>query len=149
MKVILTALLLVILPVAGCTGSEGGAGEVLGTSAESTFTEATLASAAEAGESARGEAPNRPDVVLRVEGGRGTRFSGICAAGEEETIIKGEVPKRFVYDGLEGLPFSCRIQKRDEGSGNLKVILISRGVTRSVQQTDARDDTIRVSHESG
>ncbi len=83
-------------------------------------------------------------VTLRVEGDRGTRFSGICSADGQQTVISGQVPKLFNYN-LSGQKISCRIQKQS-GNGDLRVILLANGTTKSVQQTNAPKGTINVTY---
>ncbi len=93
-----------------------------------------------------GEEPGgRPEVVLRLEGGPRTSFSGLCSVGDEQSVLDGQVPKRFTFDP-GGQELSCRIQKRDDGRGALKIILIAGNTTRSVQQTNAPGGTISVSY---
>jgi hypothetical protein len=60
--------------------------------------------------------------------------------------VVGRVPQRYAFADPDGRPFSCRIQKQSAGPGNLRVILLAGGATRSVQQTDARGGTITVSY---
>ena len=85
-------------------------------------------------------------VTLRVEGDRKTAFSGVCSSGNEDTVIRGIVPKRFTYDLPEGRKLDCRIQKQDSGNGSMRIILLARNATRSVQQTNKRGGTINVSY---
>ena len=87
----------------------------------------------------------QPDAVLRLEGDPETTFSGNCTAGAEVSVIGGQVPKRYRFD-LNGQELSCRIQKRNPGSGSLRVVLLSGNNTRSVQQTNSTDSVIRLSH---
>jgi hypothetical protein len=86
-----------------------------------------------------------PEVVLRLEGGPKTTFSGLCSVGNEQSVLGGKVPKRFTFDP-RGRELSCRIQKRDDGRGALKIILIAGNTTRSVQQTNAPGGTINLSY---
>ena len=93
-----------------------------------------------------GEEPGgQPEVVLRLEGGPKTTFSGLCSVGDEQSVLDGKVPKRFTFDP-RGRELSCRIQKRDDGRGALKIILIAGDTTRSVQQTNAPGGTINLSY---
>ena len=93
-----------------------------------------------------GEEPGaQPEVVLRLEGGPKTTFSGLCSIGGEQNVLDGRVPKRFTFDP-EGRELSCRIQKRDKGRGALKVVLIAGNTTRSVQQTNSPGGTINLSY---
>jgi hypothetical protein len=93
-----------------------------------------------------GEEPGgQPEVVLRLEGGPKTTFSGLCSVGDEQNVLDGKVPKRFTFDP-RGRELSCRIQKRDDGRGALKIILIAGNTTRSVQQTNAPGGTINLSY---
>ncbi len=95
-----------------------------------------------------GEEPGgQPEVVLRLEGGPRTTFSGLCSVGAEQSVLEGKVPKRFTFDP-RGRELSCRIQKRDDGRGALKIILIAGNTTRSVQQTNAPGGTINLSYSS-
>ena len=93
-----------------------------------------------------GEEPGgQPEVVLRLEGGPKTTFSGLCSVGGEQNVLDGRVPKRFTFDP-KGRELSCRIQKRDGGRGALKIILIAGNSTRSVQQTNSPGGTINLSY---
>ena len=93
-----------------------------------------------------GEEPGgQPEVVLRLEGGPKTTFSGLCSVGDDQNVLDGKVPKRFTFDP-RGRELSCRIQKRDDGRGALKIILIAGNTTRSVQQTNAPGGTINLSY---
>ena len=65
-----------------------------------------------------GEEPGGPpEVVLRLEGGPKTTFSGLCSVGDDQNVLDGRVPKRFTFDP-GGRELSCRIQKRDGGRGH-------------------------------
>ena len=86
-----------------------------------------------------------PAVSLRLEGDPGTTFSGICNVGGKESVLSGRIPKRYAFDP-RGQRLSCRIEKRDSGGGNLKVILIAGDTTRSVQQTNTRGSVVNVSY---
>jgi hypothetical protein len=93
-----------------------------------------------------GEDPHgKPEVLIRLEGDPKTTFSGLCSVGEERNVLSGQVPKRFAFD-LKGRRISCRIEKRDGGTGDLKVVLVAGETTRSVQQTNAPGGTINVSY---
>ena len=83
--------------------------------------------------------------MLRLEGRPKTTFSGLCSVGGDQDVLDGRVPKRFTFDPA-GRELSCRIQKRDDGRGALKIILIAGNTTRSVQQTNAPGGTISVSY---
>ena len=87
----------------------------------------------------------KPEVVIRLEGDPRTTFSGLCSVGEEQIVLSGRVPKRFDFD-LKGRLLSCRIEKRDGGTGDLKVLLVAGEATRSVQQTNAPGGVIKVSY---
>ncbi len=93
-----------------------------------------------------GEEPGgQPEVVLRLEGGPKTTFSGLCSLGDEQSVLDGKVPKSFTFDP-RGRELSCRIQKRDESRGALKIVLVAGNTTRSVQQTNAPGGTINLSY---
>ena len=93
-----------------------------------------------------GEEPGgRPEVVLRLEGGPRTAFSGLCSVGNERSVLSGRVPKRFTFNP-RGRQLSCRIEKRDENRGALKVILVAGNTTRSVQQTNSPQSVVNVSY---
>ncbi len=114
----------------------------LSTTPETTGEETT----ASPGEGTLGSSPvEAPEAVLRLEGDGGTRFSGICEVGGEESVLSGEVPKRFTFADLGGSELACRIQKQDERNGVLRVIVLSGDTTRSVQQTNSPGGTIEVS----
>ncbi len=86
-----------------------------------------------------------PDILLRLEGDTKTTFSGICTVGGEESVISGQVPKLYRFEP-NGRDLSCRIQKRDPGNGNLRVVLLSGDDTRSVQQTNSPEGIVRLSY---
>jgi len=86
-----------------------------------------------------------PDVMIRLEGDPSTTFSGLCSVGAEQNVLSGRVPKRFEFD-LKGQRLSCRIEKRDDEKGDLKVVLAAGETTRSVQQTNTPGGVINVSY---
>jgi hypothetical protein len=86
-----------------------------------------------------------PDVMIRLEGDPRTTFSGLCSVGEAQKVLSGQVPKRFEFD-LKGQQLSCRIEKRDNEKGDLKVVLVAGETTRSVQQTNTPGGVIKVSY---
>jgi len=164
-----------LLLASGCAGSDGASEDGSLTVDRADFTEGTLASSSQGAPTAPGGATSSPapsspapgadaslpesttaeqqpssrgpnDVLIRVEGAPGTRFSGLCSVGQEESVLAGRVPKRYAYDGLGGRSLSCRIQKQSAGRGNLRVILLAGGSTRSVQQTTTRGGTISVTY---
>jgi hypothetical protein len=108
---------------------------MLETTRESRPPEVTL------GDDAGGE----PEVVIRLEGDPRTTFSGLCSVGAEQKVLSGQVPKRFEFD-LKGRQLSCRIEKRDNKKGDLKVVLVAGETTRSVQQTNTPGGVIKVSY---
>jgi len=87
----------------------------------------------------------KPDVMIRLEGDPRTTFSGLCSVGEAQKVLSGQVPKRFQFD-LKGQRLSCRIEKRDNEKGALKVVLATGETTRSVQQTNTPGGIIKVSY---
>jgi hypothetical protein len=142
---------LLIASCSGDTGTSSGGGESTGGSGaheESTAispprnpetTEGALP------EATLGPGPASQAVLLRFEGDPGTTFSGICAVGGEESVLSGRIPKRYAFDP-RGQRLSCRIEKRDPRSGDLRVILIAGDTTRSVQQTNTRGGVINISY---
>jgi hypothetical protein len=88
----------------------------------------------------------QPGVVVRLEGDPKTTFSGLCSMGKERNVLSGQVPKRFAFD-LKGRKLSCRIEKQDGGTGDLKVVLVAGETTRSVQQTNSPGGSIKISYE--
>jgi hypothetical protein len=85
------------------------------------------------------------DVIIRLEGDPQTTFSGLCSVGAAQKVLSGQVPKRFEFD-LKGQKLSCRIEKRDNEKGDLKVVLVAGETTRSVQQTNTPGGVINVSY---
>jgi len=85
------------------------------------------------------------EVVIRLEGDPETTFSGLCSVGEDQKVLSGQVPKRFEFNP-KGQQLSCRIEKQDEKTGDLKVVLVAGETTRSVQQTNAPGGVIKVSY---
>jgi hypothetical protein len=146
------AVLFAVFTLAACSGETGQSGgdpargeEPRGTSAPS----ATVAQeTTEEGppKITLGEEPGgSPEVVLRLEGGPKTTFSGLCSVGGRQSVLGGRVPKRFTFDpGSREL--SCRIEKRDDERGALKIVLVAGDTTRSVQQTNSPGATINVSY---
>ena len=162
-RVPVAALLAVLLLLAGACSDNTGrdSGENPGSAkTSSNFEEGTLAStktvqeeeeetvSSPLPEATLGAEPNSPGVVLRLEGDPKTTFSGFCTVGGEVSVLLGRVPKRYAFD-LDGKRLSCRIQKKDSGRGDLKVILTADDTTRSVQQTSSRDGFIGISYRGG
>lgn len=152
-------LLAVLLLVGACSGETnrdagGGAGDSReGSGSGGVATPTTVlgpeTTADEPPEITLGEEPgDRPEAILRLEGGPRTIFSGLCTVGGQENVLSGRVPKRFTFD-LNGSELSCRIEKRDQNRGALKVVLIVGDTTRSVQQTNSPGATMTVSYGGG
>jgi hypothetical protein len=83
--------------------------------------------------------------VIRLEGDPKTTFTGLCSVGQKQNVLSGRVPERFTFD-LVGERLECRIEKRDENDGDLKVVLVAGDTTRSVQQTNSPDSVINISY---
>lgn len=133
----------------GCSDTlSGGATEPVGSTEESSSTGPARTDEPGSLEGTLKPRSGKPDVTLRVEGGRGIRFSGLCTVSQKDTAFTGEVPRQFTYH-LEGQKLSCRIQKQDSGDGSLRVILLAGDTTRSVQQTSSRNGTIDISYSGG
>jgi hypothetical protein len=138
----LISLVVLAVLVGGCATEESppetGQREEFreGTLSSNKTTETTASLQEGAGSSGQG-------ILLRVEGGQGIRFSGLCTVGDREYVISGAPSKTYTF---EDRPFSCRIQKQDSTGGNLKVTVVSGDSTRSVQQTNAEGGTVDVSH---
>jgi len=141
------------LLIASCSNDTGSQGT--GPTRKSDgFKEGTLVSSSR-GPETTAEAPrpeatlgpeaNSPAVLLRLEGDPGTTFSGICVVGSKQSVLSGRIPKSYAFDP-RGRKLSCRIEKRDPGRGDLKVILVAGDTTHSVQQTDNRGNVIKVSY---
>jgi hypothetical protein len=152
MKALVAALLTVFLFAGGCSGDDSGEGA--GSPGEATGPEGTLVSSntrqekTEPLEATLGTEPDSPGVVLRLEGDPKTTFSGICTVGGKQSVLSGQVPKRYTFHP-EGQRLSCRIQKQDPGRGSLKVILAAGDTTHSVQQTSVRGGVISISYKGG
>jgi hypothetical protein len=86
-----------------------------------------------------------PEVVIRLEGDPETTFSGLCSVGEARKVLSGQVPKRFEF-APKDQRLSCRIEKRDNQKGELKVVLAAGETTRSVQQTNTPGGVIKVAY---
>ena len=154
MKVLVAASLVFFsLLIASCSNDTGSQGT--GPTRKSDgFKEGTLVSSSR-GPQTTAEAPppeatlgpelNSPAVLLRLEGDPGTSFSGICVVGNKQSVLSGRIPKSYAFDP-RGRKLSCRIEKRDPGRGDLKVILVAGNTTRSVQQTNTRGNVINVSY---
>ncbi len=155
------ALLAILLLTGACSGetngnatgdggnSRGGSGS--GGAASPTTVSGSATTPEEPPEITLGEEPGgRPEAILRLEGGPDTTFSGLCTVGGREDVVSvgGRVPKRFTFD-LDGSALACRIEKRDQNRGALKVVLITGDTTRSVQQTNSPGATMNVSYRGG
>lgn len=145
--------LLAVLLLAACSGDAGQSGGDPNRK-ERSGEETTVTTTVEQETTAEGqpkitlgeEPGGSPQVVLRLEGGPKTTFSGLCSVGDQQSVLGGQVPKRFTFDpGNREL--SCRIQKRDDGRGALKVVLVDGDTTRSVQQTNSPGGTINISYD--
>ena len=121
--------------VAGCT--RGGQ-----ESEQAEHTEARTTTEKAEEEKAGSGSPSA--VVLDIEGTSKTEFSGVCAVGDEENAIEGQVPERFVYD-LKGRKLDCKIRKVDNAAGELKVLLTAPG-NHIVQQTSAPEGVINLTY---
>jgi hypothetical protein len=147
------SLVLFSLLIASCSRDTGS--QSTGPTRKSDgFEEGTLVSSSK-GPETTAEAPppeatlgpemDSPAVLLRLEGDPETTFSGICVVGNKQSVLSGRIPKSYAFDPRGG-KLSCRIEKRDPGKGDLKVILVAGDTTRSVQQTDTRGNVINVSY---
>jgi hypothetical protein len=151
--VVAASLVFLSLLIASCS-SDTGSQSTGPTRKADGFEEGTLVSSSK-GPETTAEAPppeatlgpelDSPAVLLRLEGDPGTTFSGICVVGSNQSVLSGRIPKRYAFDP-RGRKLSCRIEKRDPGRGDLKVILVVGDTTRSVQQTDKRGNVINVSY---
>ncbi len=150
-------LLAMLLFVGACSDETRNADKENNPPKEKTeVTQETTTSAPTTGLETTGESPppeitlgddpsGKPDVVIQLEGDPETTFSGLCSVGKERSVLSGQVPKSFAF-GLKGRQLSCRIEKRDRGAGDLKVVLVAGEATRSVQQTNAPGGVIKVSY---
>lgn len=138
-------MLIGLLLVAGCSTEETTGGERTRKVTEGTLSLPEAPETTGGGTTSGGTVGAQPDVLLRLEGDPKVTFSGICTAGAEDSVISGQVAKVYRFD-LNGQNLSCRIQKRDPGSGSLRVVLLAGDDTRSVQQTSSRESVIRLSY---
>ena len=147
----LFALILLLAACSEKTGQKGGdpnRREVPRTAATPPATTGPESTAEGPPKITLGEEPGgAPQVVLRLEGSPKTTFSGLCSVGGQQNVLGGKVPKRFTFDP-GGRELSCRIQKRDDNRGALKIILIAGDTTRSVQQTNSPGSTINVTYKN-
>jgi hypothetical protein len=148
---LLFALILLLAACSEKTGQRGGdpnRREVPRTAATPPATTGPESTAEGPPKITLGEEPGgAPQVVLRLEGSPNTTFSGLCSVGGQQNVLGGKVPKRFTFDP-GGRELSCRIQKRDDNRGALKIILIAGDTTRSVQQTNSPGSTINVTYKN-
>lgn len=147
--------LLAVLLLAACSGDAGQSGgdpnrkERSGEETAVTTTVGQETTADGQPKITLGEEPGgSPQVVLRLEGGPKTTFSGLCSVGDQQSVLGGQVPKRFTFDPGDR-ELSCRIQKRDDNRGALKIVLVAGDTTRSVQQTNSPGGTINVTYRDG
>lgn len=139
----LLSLVLMTVLVSGCTTEEPAPPR---TGDREDFKEGTLSSSKTAETTSslqEGTAGSGEGILLRVEGSKRTRFSGLCTVGDREYVINGAPSKTYSF---KESPFSCRIKKQDPTGGNLKVTVVSGDSTRSVQQTNAEGGIVDVSH---
>jgi len=154
-KILIAVLLAAAMSAAGCTettsiNSGGPTGAAPGPTSSASSPPSTMGMETTAGtgtlETSHG---GEPDVVLRVEGDSGVTFSGLCEVGDQEAVLGGgRVPERYEFT-TRGKRLSCRIQKQDSGDGDLKVTLLARGSTHSVQQVNTPDSAINVTYDGG
>jgi hypothetical protein len=149
-----TLLVVVLFFVGACTDDEKNRTNDEPPEQKTEMTEETtsLATTLETTEDSRppevtlgDDSGGEPDVMIRLEGDPSTTFSGLCSVGEAQKVLSGQVPKRFEFD-LKGQRLSCRIEKRDDEKGDLKVVLAAGETTRSVQQTNTPGGVINVSY---
>ena len=89
------------------------------------------------------------DVVLRIAGEKGTRFSGVCSAGEEKRDISGQAPKSFEYELNDDRQLTCEIRKQGGQDAALNVVLESEN-SRSLHRSVGGDDiVIRLTYQDG
>ncbi len=97
-------------------------------------------------EAAQGESANTAEAVLRIEGDPQTKFSGSCAVGDQEReAIAGRARESFDYE-LDGQRLTCEIS--NETGGKMEVIL-EVGNDRSVQSTNVKGATMRLTYSEG
>ncbi|WP_047865246.1 hypothetical protein [Rubrobacter aplysinae] len=141
----LLIMLILTLVIGGCSGGDDPPETTSGEFQEGTISSGGQEDPAGGTSSLPGGTTGSPgETVLRVEGGKRTRFSGLCMAGDREYVISGRPSRTYSF---EESSFSCRIQKQDSGGGNLKVTVVSGDSTRSVQQTNAGGGVVNVSHD--
>ena len=97
-------------------------------------------------EAAQDESANTGEAVLTIEGDPKTKFSGSCAVGDHEgEAIAGHPRESFEFE-LDGQRLTCEI--RNETGGDMEVVLED-GNDRSIQSTNAKGATIRLSYSEG
>lgn len=65
------------------------------------------------------------EVRLKINGKRGTPFTGTCSIGDEEREVSGQVPERFVYEP-EGRKVECELRNEGPDAGQLKFFVDAR-----------------------
>ncbi|CAN5902803.1 hypothetical protein BH23ACT11_BH23ACT11_17200 [soil metagenome] len=144
MKPMVMLSVAVILAI-GCSQDSSTSRDRTGDFLEGTLSQPEAAETTGSGTTSGRTGSIEPEIIVRVEGDTKVVFSGFCTAGGEESVIGGKVPKLYRFD-LNGEDLSCRIQKRDPGTGSLRVILLAGDNTRSVQQTRSQDSIIKLSY---
>lgn len=71
-------------------------------------------------------------LTLKIQGAKGTEFSGTCTVGSEEHDVSGQVPQSFEYS-LDGEKLECEIRNQNADAGALKIVLVGDGI-HAVQQ---------------
>lgn len=128
-------------------GPLSGLGERISRAVHEAVSGAVAAAKEEAERADAGDVEAAPgEAVLALVGAEGTRFSGTCTIGGEESEIGGQVPARYTFDlGEDGI--ECEVRKTDSG-GTLKVIFAAGG-SRSVQSTTGSGSTITIAYDDG
>ncbi len=115
--------------VAGASGS-GNATTISGN------TEARARATTGQGSTAAGTGRSR-NVRVQVSGAQGLKFGGTCAVGGGQYEVGGQGSKSFTYTVGDGQKLTCRIRKRGNGVGPMKVVVTAKG-NNHVLQTDSR-----------
>lgn len=132
----------------GTAGSAATIEEPRGNTSEAPAREDMAATSATSSTQAETIARTASQLEVALAGTNGTKFSGICVSGQQESRLDGRVPDSFTF-APSGGGLECSIEKEGNDASVLRVIVDAGDNGRSVQQTNADQSSINFSYADG